>query len=155
MTMGNYNPRFSFPSFLPLLSAFICAHLWILPPSAFAQGASDQEIAVNLAEGRVVVCATKDAIILAAMGAHGEAGSRPPDITILSAERMAVMLGAVEWVPHEGLIDEVRLIYNPIILGNGMPIFKGTQKPVALNLYKSRTFRNGNVLHYYRVGEAR
>ena len=51
----------------------------------------------------------------------------------------------------QGLIDEVRLIVNPVILGNGMPIFKGTQKPVTLELYKSRTFGNGNVLHYYRI----
>jgi dihydrofolate reductase len=53
----------------------------------------------------------------------------------------------------EGLIDEVRLIYNPVVLGNGMPIFKGTQKPVTLDLFKSRTFGNGNVLHYYRVAD--
>ena len=52
----------------------------------------------HLTEGRVVICATKDAIILASADAHGEGGSRPPAITALSAERMAVMLGAVEWV---------------------------------------------------------
>ena len=93
MASRDHNRRFSFPSFLLFLSVFICVHLWILSPSAFAQESSDQEVAVNLAEGRVVICAAKEAIILAAMDAHGEAGSRPPEIAILSAERIGVMLG--------------------------------------------------------------
>jgi hypothetical protein len=94
--------------FLPL-SVFICLHLWLLPPSAFAQETSDQEVAVNLAEGRIVICATKDAIILAAMDAHGEAGSMPPAIAILSAERMGVMLGAIEWVQPDSKDKPIRL----------------------------------------------
>jgi hypothetical protein len=101
--------RFSFPSFVLFLSVFICVHLWILSPSAFAQEASDQEVAVNLAEGRVVICATKDAIILAAMDTHGEAGSQPPEIAILSAVRMGVMLGAVEWVQPDSKDKPIRL----------------------------------------------
>jgi hypothetical protein len=101
--------RFPFFSFLLLLSAFICVHLWIRSPSAIAQDASDQEVAVNLAEGRVVICAAKDGIILAAMDTHGEIGSLPPDIAILSAERMGVMLGAVEWVQPDSKDKPVRL----------------------------------------------
>jgi hypothetical protein len=100
---------FPFPSFLWILSVFLCVPLWILSPSTFAQDASDQEVAVNLAEGRVVICAAKDGIILAAMDAHGEAGSLPPDIAILSAERMGVMLGAVEWVQPDSKDKPVRL----------------------------------------------
>ena len=91
------------------LSVFICVHLWIRSPSAHAQEAGDQEVAVNLAEGRVVICAAQDGIILAAMDAHGEAGSRPPDITILSAVRMGVMMGAVEWVQPDSQDKPVRL----------------------------------------------
>jgi len=91
------------------LSGFICVHLWFLSPSAFAQEASDQEVAVNLAEGRVVICGAKDAIILAAMDAHGEAGSRTPEIAILSAERIGVMLGAVEWVEPDSKDKPIRL----------------------------------------------
>jgi hypothetical protein len=109
MALRNYNRRFSFPPFLLLLSVFISVHLWILTPSVLAQEAGDQEIAVNLAEGRVVMCATKDAILLAAMDTHGEAGSRPPEITILSAVRMGVMLGAVEWVLPDSKDKPVRL----------------------------------------------
>jgi hypothetical protein len=69
----------------------------------------DQEVAVNLTEGRVVLCATKDAILLAAMDAHGEAGSRPPEISILSAVRIGVVLGATEWVLPDSKDEPVRL----------------------------------------------
>jgi hypothetical protein len=100
---------FSFPSLLLFLSVFIFVHLWFLSPSATAQEAPDQEVAVNLAEGRIVICATKDAIILAAMDAHVEAGSQPPGITILSAERMGVMLGAIEWVQPDSKDKPIRL----------------------------------------------
>jgi hypothetical protein len=109
MATGHRNLRFSFSSFVLLLSVVICVHLWFLSPSGFAQESGDQEVAVNLAEGRVVICAAKDGIILAAMDAHGEAGSLPPDIAILSAERMGVMLGAVEWVLPDSKDKPVRL----------------------------------------------
>lgn len=109
MAPRNYIRSFSFPLPFLVLSGFICVHLWFLPPAAFAQESSDQEIAVNLAEGRVVICATKDSIVLAAMDAHGEAGSLPPAITILSAERMGVMLGAVEWVQTDSKDKPIRL----------------------------------------------
>ena len=109
MATRKRNSKFSSPSFGLILSVFISVHLWILSPSAFAQEAAEQEVAVNLAEGRVVICAAKDAIILAVMDAHGEAGSRPPAITILSADRMGVMMGAVEWVLPDSQDKPVRL----------------------------------------------
>jgi len=103
------NLGFSFPSLLLFLSVFICVHPWLLSEPVFAQEAGDQEVAVNLAEGRVVICAAKDAIVLAAMDAHGEAGSQPPEIAILSAERIGVMLGAVEWVQPDSKDKPIRL----------------------------------------------
>jgi len=109
MASRDHKRRFSFPSIVLSLSAFICVHLWILSPSAFAQESKDQEVAVNLAEGRIVICAAKDAIILAAMDVHGEAGSHAPEIAILSAERIGVMLGAVEWVQPDSKDKPIRL----------------------------------------------
>jgi hypothetical protein len=109
MATRERNSKFSFPFFGLILSVFICVHLWILTPSTFAQEAGDQEVAVNLAEGKVVICAAKDAIILAVMDAHGEAASRPPAITMLSADRMGVMMGAVEWVLPDSQDKPVRL----------------------------------------------
>jgi len=98
----------SFSPFLLILSVLICAPLFLTPP-AFAQENFDQEVVVNLAEGRVVICAAKDGIILAAMDAHGEADSRSPAITILSPLRMGVMLGAVEWVRPDSTLAPIRL----------------------------------------------
>ena len=109
MVTRHRNIRVSVPSFVLLLSAFICVHLWFLTPFTFAQEASDQEVAVNLSEGRVVICAARDGIILAAMDAHGESRSQPPAIAILSAERMGVMLGAVEWVQPDSKDQPTRL----------------------------------------------
>ena len=109
MAARHHDRRFSFPSVFLFLTVFLCVHSWLLPASASAQEGDDQEVAVNLAEGRVVICATKDAIILAAMDAHGEAGSLPPAITILSAERIGVMMGAVGWVQPDSKDKPVRL----------------------------------------------
>lgn len=100
---------FGLPFSLVVLFVFIYVHLWFLSPSALAQQSSDHEVAVNLAEGRIVICAAKDGIILAAMDAHGEAGSVPPAIAILSEERIGVMLGAVEWVQPDSKDKPVRL----------------------------------------------
>jgi dihydrofolate reductase len=49
-----------------------------------------------------------------------------------------------------GLIDEFRIMVNPVILGSGTPLFKGLDKRINLKLLQSITFDNGNVLHYYK-----
>lgn len=48
------------------------------------------------------------------------------------------------------LIDEHRIIVNPIILGRGTPLFQGITDPLRLKLIQSRTFRSGNVLLCYQ-----
>ena len=50
---------------------------------------------------------------------------------------------------HLGLIDEYRIMINPLILGNGKPLFKQSGDRFLLKLIKSRKFRSGNVLLYY------
>lgn len=49
-----------------------------------------------------------------------------------------------------GLIDEHRLMVNPVILGRGRPLFAGAAEPRRLKLVSSRAFRSGNVLLNYQ-----
>jgi dihydrofolate reductase len=55
-------------------------------------------------------------------------------------------------IPHN-LIDEYRIMLNPVILGSGRPLFQNIQSPLELKLVNSRTFGNGNVLLYYKKHE--
>jgi dihydrofolate reductase len=48
-----------------------------------------------------------------------------------------------------GLIDEFRFIINPVVIGQGTPIFKGLNQKLNLELIGTRTFKSGNVLHTY------
>ena len=55
---------------------------------------------------------------------------------------------AVTFIEH-GLIDEFRIMVNPIVLGDGKPLFKGLNDKLHLKLLKTKTFKAGNVLLYY------
>lgn len=50
------------------------------------------------------------------------------------------------------LIDGYGIMVNPVALGDGKPLFKGIKGKLKLELVKTRTFRNGNVLLYYEPG---
>ncbi len=66
------------------------------------------------------------------------------DMAIFGSSDLAVTL-----MKH-GLIDEYRIMVNPVVLGSGKPLFKGLNDRLQLNLVKTRTFRSGNVLLYYK-----
>ena len=65
------------------------------------------------------------------------------DIIILASSDLAVTLAA------EGLIDEYRIMVNPVLVGQGKPVFAGLARDVSLTLLGARTFGNGNVLLTY------
>jgi dihydrofolate reductase len=49
-----------------------------------------------------------------------------------------------------GLIDEIRIIVAPVVLGEGISLFEGVQHKTSLKLLRMRAFSSGNVLHYYQ-----
>ncbi len=60
--------------------------------------------------------------------------------------------GASQSLLNQGLIDEFWLFVNPIILGNGMPLFKDITGTTKLKLVESKTFACGVIgLHYEKL----
>lgn len=51
---------------------------------------------------------------------------------------------------EHGLVDELRVMVNPILLGGGKSLFTGLKERVRLQLQTSTTFSSGNVLLCYR-----
>jgi dihydrofolate reductase len=52
-------------------------------------------------------------------------------------------------------IDEHRVMINPVLLGQGTPLFGNTGGKVRLKLVDSRTFDSGNVLLTYQPAKER
>ncbi len=76
------------------------------------------------------------------------------DVAALKREdgKDALVLGSSDLtvsLAERGLIDEYRLMVNPIALPDGKPVFKGLRLDVPLTLVGSRVFKNGNVLLRY------
>jgi dihydrofolate reductase len=49
-----------------------------------------------------------------------------------------------------GLVDEYRLILQPVALGDGLPLFKDLTAPPRLELVDAQTYDTGAALHIYR-----
>lgn len=65
------------------------------------------------------------------------------DALLIASSDLAVSLGAL------GLIDEYRIMVNPIALPKGKPVLQGLTADLKLELLRTRTFKNGNVLLNY------
>jgi dihydrofolate reductase len=53
---------------------------------------------------------------------------------------------------QEGLIDDLWIFVNPVLLGTGIPLFKGIRERVNLKLLKTHVFQHGVMcLHYERT----
>jgi dihydrofolate reductase len=66
------------------------------------------------------------------------------DITIFGSSILSASL-----LPA-GLIDEYRIMVNPVVLGRGRPLFAGIDHAMSLELLGTRPFKSGNVLLSYR-----
>jgi dihydrofolate reductase len=55
----------------------------------------------------------------------------------------------VSQLAQAGLIDELQIVVNPIIVGEGRTLFEGVKNKVRLKETKTRTFKNGSVLMCY------
>ena len=50
---------------------------------------------------------------------------------------------------QNGLVDEFQIMVNPVVLGNGTPLFEGIEERLNLRLLRTRMFKSGNVLLSY------
>jgi dihydrofolate reductase len=55
---------------------------------------------------------------------------------------------AVTFLEH-ALLDECRIMINPVVLGHGKSLFKGIHDRLGMKLLRTKTFHSGNVLLYY------
>lgn len=65
------------------------------------------------------------------------------DLAVYGSNNLCVTL-----LEHD-LLDELRIMVNPVVIGKGTPLFSGMQKRVNFQLMSSREFKNGNVLLTY------
>jgi hypothetical protein len=105
--------RSQFPIHAIAIIIIVVAAILVAPSSPRAQSqkstASEQEIIANLATGRVVICVTRDAILVGAESEKSEAGSHSPLFVPLTAGHVAIVLGAVEWVEVNSGKPPIRL----------------------------------------------
>jgi len=66
------------------------------------------------------------------------------DMTILGSGSIVTQFA------EEGLIDEYQIMVDPVVLGNGTPLFKGLKHTLDLKLIDSKTFKSGVVLLCYQ-----
>jgi len=51
---------------------------------------------------------------------------------------------------EQGLLDELRIIFTPVLLGAGKTVFDAIRKRYPLRLLSTRRFRSGNMLLAYQ-----
>lgn len=56
---------------------------------------------------------------------------------------------------RQGLIDEFHIWVHPVFIQQGVPMFRNMEENVHLQFVRTRTFRSGVVLLYYKVNQER
>lgn len=67
----------------------------------------------------------------------------PVDMVVLGSGTIVAQL------TQAGLLDEIQVIVNPIVLGSGRTMFDGVAPAINLELTSSRAFKNGLVALFY------
>ena len=65
------------------------------------------------------------------------------NIILFASSNLCVSL--LEW----GLLDEIRIMINPVVIGKGTSLFYGLKKRVSFKLITTRNFTSGNILLTY------
>jgi dihydrofolate reductase len=66
------------------------------------------------------------------------------DMLIMGSSALTVSLIGM------GLVDEVRVMVSPVVLGDGKSLFRTATGRISLSLLDAKPFRSGNVLLRYR-----
>ncbi len=53
------------------------------------------------------------------------------------------------YLRDNNLIDEYRIMINPVLLGSGKPLFLHLHEKLNLKLINSKVFKSGNIILYY------
>ena len=66
------------------------------------------------------------------------------DMTILGSGTIATLFA------DAGLLDEIQIMVDPVVIGNGTPLFHTIKKPMDLKLTGTRNFKSGTVILIYK-----
>jgi len=88
--------------------------------------------------------------------ARGDLGDEIATLTREPGKDMLAWGGAAfaQSLSRLGLVDEYRLILQPVALGDGLPLFKDLTEPLRLELVDAETYPTGAALHVYRPAPA-
>jgi dihydrofolate reductase len=67
-----------------------------------------------------------------------------------------VILGSAALASHflqVGLVDEYRVILNPVLVGAGRPLFPDIQQKISLKLTRTKPLASGVIILYYERAE--
>ena len=82
----------------------------------------------------------------------GEAAEHVPTVKAAAGKELLVIGSAhlTASLAQAGVVDELRIMVCPIVLGQGRSLFEGLKKRVPLTLLDVRRFDSGNLLLTYR-----
>ncbi|MBC7901465.1 MAG: dihydrofolate reductase family protein [Saprospiraceae bacterium] len=66
------------------------------------------------------------------------------DMTLLGSGSISSLFA------DQGIVDEYRILMDPIAIGDGTPLFKGIKQNLNMKLINTRVFRSGAVLRFYQ-----